>query len=256
MQTNIAIVIMVLTRPVSVVSLGTMGYQAALAVQNNLVKRIQEDISTYQDRYNTLVLVEHTPVYTTGIRSKEYSQVEEDRLKELGADFVRTKRGGLITFHGPGQLVAYPILNLRNFVPENSRRKALLGMKWYVCTLEQMVIDLIKDLGVAGTRSPHTGVWVGNNKICAMGVHNSNMVTSHGLALNCDIDLRWFNHIVPCGIVGGGVTSLSKEVEQDGVIKVQEVKELFVKQFERTFNCETAPVDEINRDGIKMLKGL
>jgi len=221
-----------------------MDYKAALSIQNNLVKRIQAGIPTNGDRYNTLVLVEHNPVYTTGIRSEEYSQAEEDRLKGLGADFVRTKRGGLITFHGPGQLVAYPILNIKDFAPENSRRKSLLGMKWYVSTLEQLVIDLIKEWGLVGTRSPHTGVWVGNNKICAMGVHNSNMVTCHGLALNCNTDLRWFNHIVPCGIQGAGVTSLTQEVGKERVVTVEEVKDLFVKQFMKTFNCEIIPVEE------------
>merc|ERR1719470_128545 len=220
-----------------------MGYQTALAVQNILVRGIQA--TTWG---NTPVLVEHPPVYTTGIRSKEYSQKEEDRLKQLGADFVRTKRGGLVTFHGPGQLVAYPVLNLRDFAPEKSRRKALLGMKWYVCTLEQMVIDLMREWGVEGCRSPHTGVWVGNSKICAMGVHNSDMVTSHGLALNCDTDLQRFKHIVPCGIEGAGVTSLTEQVGEDRVVKVGEVRELLVKQFAETFRCETLPVDDCIRD--------
>merc|ERR1719369_155912 len=224
---------------VSVLSLGTMGYQTALNVQNTLVSRIQAAITS-----NTLILVEHTPVYTTGIRSKEYTQKEEDRLKKLGADFVRTKRGGLITFHGPGQLVAYPVLNLRDFAPEHSRRKALLGMKWYVCTLEQMVIDLVKEWGVVGTRSPHTGVWVGNNKICAMGVHNSNLVTSHGLALNCDTDLHWFKHIIPCGIKdeGTGVTSLS-ELSENGTVTVKEVEQALIKQFSVTFQCDVQPIE-------------
>jgi len=229
---------------VSVLDLGSMRYQTALAIQKTLVKRIQAAISSDQAPSNTLVLVEHTPVYTTGMRSKDYSQEEEDRLKNLGADFVRTKRGGLITFHGPGQLVAYPVLNLRNFAPENSRRKALLGMKWYVWTLEQMVIDLIQEWGVVGTRSPHTGVWVGNKKICAMGVHNSNMVTSHGLALNCDTDLGWFDNIVPCGIEGAGVTSLTEQVGRDRVVLVGEVKELLVKHFAETFQCETKFIDD------------
>jgi len=230
-------------RLVSVLDLGSMRYQTALAIQNILVKRIQAAISSDQAPSNTLVLVEHTPVYTTGMRSIDYSQKEEDRLKNLGADFVRTKRGGLITFHGPGQLVAYPVLNLRNFAPENSRRKALLGMKWYVWTLEKMVIDLIDEWGVVGTRSPHTGVWVENKKICAMGVHNSNMVTSHGLALNCDTDLGWFDNIVPCGIEGAGVTSLTEQVGKDRVVVVGEVKELLVKHFAETFQCETNFID-------------
>ena len=235
---------------VSVLNLGTMKYQAALRVQNILVARIQSAISSGQAPSNTLVLVEHTPVYTTGMRTKVYSQVEEARLKDLCADFVRTNRGGLITFHGPGQLVAYPVLNLRNFAPENSRRKALLGMKWYVWTLEQMVIDLMREWGVEGCRSPHTGVWVEGSKICAMGVHNSDMVTSHGLALNCDTDLQWFKHIVPCGIEGAGVTSLTEQVGEDRVVRVGEVGELLVKQFAETFQCETFPVDDSVRDDI------
>eukprot|EP00092_Neocalanus_flemingeri_P023446 GFUD01025423.1.p1 GENE.GFUD01025423.1~~GFUD01025423.1.p1 ORF type:complete len:244 (+),score=82.71 GFUD01025423.1:334-1065(+) len=236
-------------RLVSVLNLGTMKYQTALAVQNILVNRIQSSLSSGLAPSNTLVLVEHTPVYTTGMRSKEYSQEEEFRLKDLGADFVRTKRGGLITFHGPGQLVAYPVLNLRDFAPESSRRKALLGMKWYVWTLEQMVIDLVSQWGVEGTRSPHTGVWVGNSKICAMGVHSSNLVTSHGLALNCDTDLGWFKHIVPCGIEGAGVTSLTEQVGK-GRVGVEETEKMLVRQFAETFKCETEPVESSLRDTI------
>ena len=240
-------------RMVSVLNLGTMKYQTALAVQNILVNRIQTSLSSDQAPSNTLLLVEHTPVYTTGMRTKEYSQEEEVRLKHLGADFVRTNRGGLITFHGPGQLVAYPVLNLRDFAPESSRRKAMLGMKWYVWSLEQMVIDLISKWGVQGNRSPHTGVWVRGKKICAMGVHNSNLVTSHGLALNCDTNLEWFKHIVPCGIEGAGVTSLTEQVGE-GRVGVEQVGKLLVEQFSETFQCETAPVESDVRD--KILKSL
>ena len=107
-----------------------MKYQRTLTIQNLLVRRIQDTLSSDRESPNTLVLVEHFPVYTTGLRTKEYSQEQEERLKSLGAEFVRTNRGGLITFHGPGQLVGYPVLNLREFAPESSRRKALLGMKW------------------------------------------------------------------------------------------------------------------------------
>ena len=109
-----------------------------------------------------------------------------------------------------GQLVVYPILNLKEFAPEVAARKALLGMKWYIHNLEQLVIDLCQDYGISANRSPHTGVWVGNNKICAMGVHNSKLVTSHGLALNCNTDLDWFSHIVPCGIQGRYARSLDR----------------------------------------------
>ena len=221
---------------VSVLKLGRMSYLPALAVQSKLVARIQSNIAVGRESGNTLVLVEHTPVYTTGMRTREYSDDEERRLRALGADFVRTNRGGLITFHGPGQLVAYPILNLRDFAPEAATRKSLLGMKWYINTLEQIIIDLCQDYGITGTRSPHTGVWVGNNKICAMGVHNSNLVTSHGLALNCDTDLNWFNNIVPCGIHGAGVTSLSQELSDKVTIEDASVK--FLEKFSQTLQCE------------------
>jgi len=233
---------------VSVLNLGRFRYLPALAIQNLLVKRIQESMSNASDPANTLILVEHDPVYTTGIRTKGYTLADEEKLKKLGADFVRTNRGGLITFHGPGQLVVYPILNLKTFAPEHNRRKAMLGMKWYVNMLEQLVIDLISKWGVKGTRSPHTGVWVGNSKICAMGVHNSNMVTSHGIALNCNTDLQWFNHIVPCGIEGSGVTSLTAEVGLN--ITIEEVQDFLVKQFTDTFQCRTKILSKEERDEI------
>lgn len=128
---------------VQVLNLGVSKYVTALQVQNKLVEQIQKNSGS-----DTLVIVEHPPVYTTGMRTKEYSAEEEHRLLNLGADFVRTNRGGLITFHGPGQLVVYPILNLRNFAPEAATRKSLLGMKWYINTLEQLIIDLCKDYEV------------------------------------------------------------------------------------------------------------
>jgi len=126
-------------RTVRVLRLGQVGYQQAYQFQNYLVNKVKND-----QEGSYLLLLQHTPVYTTGIRNKDYSEEEEFRLKKLGADFVRTNRGGLITFHGPGQLVAYPILNLNGFVPQAQRRKAALGMKWYVETLEQVII---KNLG-------------------------------------------------------------------------------------------------------------
>lgn len=219
--------------------LGRTCYRQALRVQEMLVDRIKQGVGE-----NTLVLVEHPPVYTTGVRTKVYSETEETRLRHLGADFVRTNRGGLITFHGPGQLVAYPVLNLRDFAPEASRKKSLLGMKWYVWTLEQMVLDLLScNYGLEGARSPHTGVWLGNSKICAMGVHSSNMVTSHGLALNCTTDMSWFGHIVPCGIQGAGVTSLEQQVQglDREELGQEKVASRLVTQFEKSFACSSEP---------------
>ena len=171
----------------------------------------------------------------------------ENRLTSLGAEFVRSNRGGLITFHGPGQLVAYPILNLAQFYrsEQSGKRLKLLGMKWYIDTLEEVVIQTLKNhFAIQAFRSPHTGVWVDfqeEKKICAMGVHNSDLVTCHGLALNCDIDLSWFDHIVPCGIEGKGVTSISNQVHK--TITVQEVQSKLVKEFENCFSCIVDEVD-------------
>ena len=160
--------------------------------------------------------------------------------------YFRSNRGGLITFHGPGQLVVYPILDLRQFVSCNQtgKRLALFSMKCYVHTLEEIVIQTLQqNFDMHAFRSPDTGVWVdtqNEKKICAMGVHNSDLVTCHGLALNCNIDLTWFNHIVPCGIVGKGVTSLTQETNRK--VTVEEVDPLILKQFEQHLNCNVKPM--------------
>lgn len=227
-----------LNRPtVKLIHLGRMRYLPALKFQESMVNRLQAG----EDNH-FLILVEHDPVYTIGIRRNEYGPDVVESLRKLGADFVTTNRGGLITFHGPGQLVAYPILNLNKLVGKrcqfkNQREKCLVGMRWYVHTLEQTVIDCLSNgFGLSAIRSPHTGVWVGDNKICAMGVHNSNLITSHGLALNCNIDLTWFQHITPCGIRDKGVTSLSQELKEN--IEVKFAQKTLVEHFERNFECD------------------
>ena len=142
--------------PVQLVKLGLKSYMPTWKLQQDLVKKVKSS-----QNVNYLVLVEHKPVYTTGIRSSGYSNEEEERLKKLGADFVRSNRGGLITFHGPGQLVAYPILNLKHFVQSDvsGKRLKLLGMKWYINTLEQVVIQTLKkNFDIEAFRSPDTGI--------------------------------------------------------------------------------------------------
>lgn len=213
-----------------------LDYRKAYSLQEQLVRLMKSRIETGKPGDNVLLLLQHKPVYTTGIRTKEYSVEEETYLKGLGADFVRTNRGGLITFHGPGQLVAYPILNLNLFIPQVERRKAALGMRWYVNSLEEVVIKVCGEFGLQGSRSPHTGVWVGDNKICAMGVHSSQLITSHGLALNSSIDLDWFKKIVPCGIVGKGVTSLTQELKTE--ISVEQVEPVLAKHFGEQFSAD------------------
>jgi len=259
---------------VNLVRLGRTKYLPALKLQHYLVDRIKvsrrkdanetETMTTSKsindNVTNYLLILEHEPVYTTGIRNRNmYSkEAEQTNFAKLGADFVHTDRGGLITFHGPGQLVVYPILNLENFIPENktfttsSKKGHLVGMRWYVDTLEQSVIDLLKEnYGFRSHRSPHTGVWLGNEnglnerKICAMGVHNSQLVTSHGLALNCNTDLKWFDHIVPCGIEGKGVTSITEELPKSSgkEATVEEVIPHYINSFKRNFKCDVIEHD-------------
>lgn len=143
--------------PISVVNLGRVAYRSALQIQQHYIR---QHFDSSNSTPNTLLLCEHTPVYTVGIRRVQYPAEEEQRLKGLDADFFRTNRGGLITFHGPGQLVCYPILNLGCFKK---------SVRWYVCELEKTVIKTCSKFGIEAFTSPDTGVWVGNNKICAIG---------------------------------------------------------------------------------------
>ncbi|XP_068122687.1 octanoyl-[acyl-carrier-protein]:protein N-octanoyltransferase LIPT2, mitochondrial [Hyperolius riggenbachi] len=213
------------------VRLGLLGYAEAAGLQARCVRRCAE---RGEDR---LLLLEHRPVYTVGIRRAGYPEEEEARLRALGADYQLTDRGGLITFHGPGQLLCYPVLSLRRL-----RR----SLRSYVCGLEGAAIRLCCSLGVPGGRSQETGVWVRGRKLCAIGVHCSHHITSHGLALNCNTDLSWFDHIVPCGIAGKGVTSLSRELGRD--VTVEEVIPPFLEAFQEEFNCS---IDLSDADDLK-----
>ncbi|KAK7499197.1 hypothetical protein BaRGS_00009457 [Batillaria attramentaria] len=216
-------------RVVNVINLGRMGFLQAYDVQLRYMRQHLEELSgrRYAVGLNTLLLVEHDPVYTVGLRTKDYDEIEEKRLKSLGAEFYRTNRGGLITYHGPGQLVAYPILNLTHFKP---------SIKWYIATLEQTIINACWQFGIQAHTTEDTGVWVDNRKIAAIGVHGSRYVTTHGIALNCDVDLMWFRHIIPCGIRGKDVTSLTKELGKPTPIKSAILP--FLRAFEEEFECE------------------
>ncbi|XP_067841683.1 octanoyl-[acyl-carrier-protein]:protein N-octanoyltransferase LIPT2, mitochondrial [Heptranchias perlo] len=221
---------MTLLKPViEVVNLGSVSYASALRAQRAFIRRHLDALSqlpTSEPPVNALLLCEHPPVYTIGIRKAPYPIEEEERLKRLGAEFHRVDRGGLITFHGPGQLVCYPILNLAHF------RKSV---RWYVGELERTAVELCRRFGIKAETSPDTGVWVGDDKICAIGIRCGRYVTSHGLALNCNTDLRWFSHITPCGIEGKGVTSLSRALKRE--VTVSEAVEPFLETFAEQFNC-------------------
>lgn len=210
---------------VHVLRTGLINYSQGLNLQKYIASSYTH--SPEPQFNNVLILTEHRPVYTIGIRTKDYTIDDEALLRKLGAEFYKTNRGGLITFHGPGQLVAYPILNLKQFQP---------SVRWYVCHLEQTIINICKQLGLTARTTPDTGVWIENRKICAIGIHGKRYITTHGLALNCDNDLKWFEHIVPCGLVGKGVTSLSVELKRSFGIK--ETAPIFLENFQKTFNCK------------------
>lgn len=206
------------------------------ATSNNNIN--SDDANAAAAFRNILILTEHQPVYTIGIRTKDYSIDDEAYLRSMGAEFYRTNRGGLITFHGHGQLVAYPILHLKQFTP---------SIRWYVCHLEKTIIDVCSQYALNAKTTPDTGVWIDERKICAMGVHCKRYITSHGLALNCNIDLSWFDHIVPCGLIGKQVTSLTNELNRN--VTVVEATSTFLSSFKRTFNCDLIDLtdDECNK---------
>lgn len=180
--------------------LGLVPYDEALALQQALVERRRRG-----DIPDTLLLLEHPHVITFGVRAhgdRTHVRASPERLAEEGVALVETGRGGDVTYHGPGQLVGYPILDL------NPDRRDLHR---YVRDLEEVLIRAVARQGVAARRVPGlTGVWVGDEKLAAIGVRLSRWITSHGFALNVNTDLRYFDFIVPCGIPDRGVTSLAR----------------------------------------------
>lgn len=181
-----------------------------------------------------LFFVTHPPVFTLGKSGKmEHLLIEKEALKDRKISFYKTNRGGDITYHGWGQIVGYPLLDLDHFFTDIHR---------YLRCLEEVIIRTLSDYGLDGARSDgETGVWLDLDtpfarKICAMGVRASRWVTMHGFALNVNTDLSPFNYIVPCGIRGKGVTSLAQELDRE--IDEQEVKEKLLKYFSDIFEAE------------------
>lgn len=175
---------------------------------------------------NRIISCEHPPVYTLGRSGKEANMLlGEEQLKRIGATLYHIDRGGDITFHGPGQLVCYPILNLEEFS---------LGLRSYINLLEEAIIRLCASYGITADRMEGaTGVWIETGtsrarKICAIGVRSSHFVTMHGLALNVNTDLRYFSYINPCGFIDKGVTSLQKELGHE--VPMDEVRTRLEKE--------------------------
>ena len=226
--------------------LGLKNYMDAFEYQQSLMDEIiqikikNRDLPEEKDHGitpNYLLFVEHPHVYTLGKSGDEHNMLaNEDKLKEINATFVKTNRGGDITYHGFGQIVGYPILDLDNFKSD---------IHLYMRNLEEVIIRVIAEYGLKGERSVgETGVWldVGKpyaRKICALGVKTSKWVTMHGFALNVNTDLRYFEYIIPCGIKDKAVTSLKRELEREFTsAEVEEVKEKIRKHFQDVFEAE------------------
>jgi lipoyl(octanoyl) transferase len=181
---------------------------------------------------DTLILLEHPPVYTAGRRSDPtHVRWTEAQIEAAGAELWHVDRGGSVTFHGPGQLVGYPIVDL-------GRRPDVIG---YLRKVEEVVIRACQDVGVGLERDPSaTGVWAGDRKVCAIGVRVTRArITLHGFALNCTTDLSWFDAIVPCGLADRSVTSLSELTGRK--VTVDEMTPLVTARFQEVFGLELRP---------------
>ena len=214
----------------------TWDYQEALFKEIVDIKIQNRKDNTQHPTPNFMLYVTHPHVYTLG-KSGDISNLllSEKQLQEKGATFYKINRGGDITYHGPGQIVGYPILDLENFFTDIHK---------YLRFLEEAIILTLAEYGLHGTRSEgETGVWfdVGTpfaRKICAMGVRASRWVTMHGFAFNINTDLRYFDYIVPCGIQDKAVTSLEKELGHK--VPMDEVKQKVRTHFQEVFQCKVS----------------
>jgi lipoyl(octanoyl) transferase len=237
-------------QPVYFRDLGVMPYMEAWDYQESLLKQNVDIKTRYHSAQqkqkknsttNYLLFVEHPPVYTLGKTGHEENVLlAEEELQERGILFVKTNRGGDITFHGPEQIVGYPILDLEKFGTDIGK---------YLRNLEEIIILTLADYGIEGERSSgETGVWLETGvqgkerKIAAFGVRCSRWITMHGFAFNINTDLQYFDGIIPCGIKNKQVTSLARELGRN--INLGEVKEKLKSHFEEVFEAELFALEE------------
>ena len=202
---------------VNVMDLGKRPYEEVWNLQKDLQqKRINKEID------DVLILVEHDPVYTLG-KNADVNHLLQSRDRSI--DVFNIERGGDITFHGPGQLVGYPILDLADYNK---------SVSWYMRSLEQLTIEVLKEFGILANRVEGlTGVWVGDEKIAAQGVRLSRWVSMHGFSLNVNPDLSFYDGIIPCGIFNRGVTSIQQLLGTTQ--KMAKVKSLVINKFDQIF---------------------
>ena len=246
---------------ISVLQLGTIDYATGLRLQQRLVELRKDGRIA-----DVVLLLEHTPVITLGRNAKAANVVaSREQLERCGVELFECDRGGDVTFHGPGQLVAYPIFNLREIDSEDGKRKTL-GAIEYVRRLEEVLIRTCADFGIPAKRIPGmTGVWTEpavelrstrtaeggrphvaseEGKIAALGVHISRGVTSHGLALNVNVDLDYFKLIIPCGITAKPVTSMARELGKQ--LSLQEVAHSVSRNFGFVFHSQVLWLETLN----------
>jgi lipoyl(octanoyl) transferase len=212
-----------------ITQLGTVPYAIALELQRDLARRritgeIDEDV---------LLLLEHPPVVTLGRTAKEAHIISSpERLRARGVEVHEVERGGDVTFHGPGQLVGYPIFDLKRHRQD---------LHWYLRQVEEALIVALSEMGIeAGRHSGYTGVWTHARKIASIGVHARDWVTWHGFALNVTTDLSYFDLIVPCGIPQVQMTSVARELKAD--VTVDRMSEVVAQAFGRVFSLEPRDV--------------
>ncbi|MDE2179549.1 MAG: lipoyl(octanoyl) transferase LipB [candidate division NC10 bacterium] len=212
---------------VHLIDLGLVPYADALTLQRRLATLRAEDRLG-----DVLLFVEHPPVVTLGRAGrKTHLRVQESSLASLGVEFFEVERGGDMTYHGPGQLVGYPILKLADHGRD---------VHQYLRQLEEVLIETLANFGITAGRSlGRTGVWIGESKIASLGIHVSRWVTRHGFALNVNMDLAPFTLIVPCGIQGVKVTSMAQELSRP--ISIREVTAVLAERFEVEFGVSLAP---------------
>ncbi len=209
--------------------LGVLPYADAWQLQRELHAQIVAQKKIPQESTdNFLLLVEHPNVYTMGRTTQPSNILFNDALlQNIGAEKFEIDRGGDVTYHGPGQLVGYPILNLTMWKED---------LHWFLRTIEETIIRTLTHYAIEGYRVPgRTGVWVNGEKICAIGIKCSHWTTMHGFAWNINSDLTYFNNIIPCGIQDKGVTSVEKLLGKK--MDMQEAKRIYTEEFAAVFEC-------------------